>query len=63
MTCEACMGLGWRRRQVPHECIPGSLVWVTRPCEFCHGKGTVNVITTPSGKDFSANQTEENNPA
>ena len=61
MTCEACMGLGWRRRQVPHECIPGSLVWVTRPCKFCNGKGTVNVINALSAKDKAANEREESN--
>jgi hypothetical protein len=35
------------------------MVTVTDVCTVCHGKGTVQVVLVPSGKDKAANQTEE----
>jgi DnaJ-class molecular chaperone len=57
MRCEACQGEGWRRRLIPHPYAPGHEVSVSRPCTFCQGKGTVQEVLAPSGKDFSANDT------
>jgi len=59
MICMACQGEGWRRRLVPHPGVPGCMVWVTRLCMFCQGKGKVKEILAPSGKDKAANGTEE----
>jgi hypothetical protein len=58
MTCLCCDGDGWLRRLVPHPYAPGQTVTVTRPCTFCQGRGTVQPITIPSGKDQAANDTE-----
>lgn len=41
MTCLACRGDGWLRRQVQHPCLPGKLVQATRVCLYCDGKGRV----------------------
>ena len=59
MQCEACEGKGWRIRMIPHPGVPGCKVPATRICTFCQGKGTVEVIPGPSGKDKAANGTEE----
>jgi len=61
MQCEACEGEGWRRRLVDTSEIYGKphTSSLTRPCAVCNGKGIVEVILAPSGKDKAANGTEE----
>ena len=60
MQCEACQGLGWRRRTVPHpytkEHEPATF---TKECAVCNGKGYVHVIPSASGKDRAANDWKE----
>ena len=55
MRCEACNGDGWRKRLVPHPGVPGKQVTVTSVCSVCNGKGTVQIVSVPSGKDKAAN--------
>jgi hypothetical protein len=43
MKCFACED-GWLRRSVPHPCLPGKRVIVTRVCPTCEGKGKVEAI-------------------
>ena len=61
MICMACQGEGCRRRLIDATATYGkpTTVSVTRPCAVCQGKGTVQVIPVPSGKDRAANGTEE----
>ena len=58
-TCFSCEGTGWRRRKVPHPYCPGSLVTVTKVCPVCQGKGKVDVVSIPSGKDNATKESEE----
>jgi len=55
MICPYCNGDKWLRRTVPHPVKSGSSVTVTRICPFCQGKGTVQEVLAPSGKDRAAN--------
>ena len=59
MTCIGCDGIGWRRRLVPHPGVPGYMVTETRVCPTCNGKGEVQIIYPPSGKDRAAGEREE----
>ncbi len=59
MQCMACNGEGWRRRLREHPHIPRYVIYVSRPCKFCQGKGEVKEILAPSGKDLAANDTGE----
>ena len=63
MQCEACHGESFRRRLIDTSALYGKphMSQVTRICEFCQGKGTVEVILAPSGKDRAANDREKNN--
>ncbi len=55
MRCEACQGEGLKRRLIDHPFVPDYKVSVSRPCTVCQGKGTVQVVLVPSGKELAAN--------
>ena len=55
LACLSCQGTGWRKRLVPHPGVPGKQVTVTSVCSVCNGKGTVQIVSVPSGKDKAAN--------